>query len=142
MTGGSIVSRNPYWDIVEPLVNEHDGRLVVNGGRAEGSARLAFAQMLLQATYAYAIPAPQTIEWIADFCDDLPIVELGGGRGYWAAQLAHAGLTVDVYDSEPPEKAANASFPEVAGQADVWHPVRGLAKFATRTRTAIVSRCS
>ncbi|MBO2456580.1 hypothetical protein [Actinomadura violacea] len=136
MTGGSAVSPNPYWDIVEPLVNGHDGRHVVNGGREEGSARLAFAQMLLQATYAYAIPAPQTIEWIGDFCDGLPIVELGAGRGYWAAQLAHAGLTVDGYDSEPPDTAANASFPEVVGQADVWHPVADLAEFATRARPA------
>jgi hypothetical protein len=136
MTGGSAVSSNPYWDIVEPLVNEHDGRHVVNGGRVEGSARLAFAQMLLQATYAYAIPAPQTIEWIADFCDGLPIVELGAGRGYWAAQLAHAGMTVDGYDSEPPDTATNASFPEVVGQADVWHPVADLAEFATRARPA------
>ncbi|WP_190868320.1 hypothetical protein [Actinomadura sp. RB99] len=136
MTGGRAVSPNPYWDIVEPLVVEHDGRHVVNGGRTEGSARLAFAQMLLQATYAYAIPAPQTIEWIAEFCEDLPIVELGAGRGYWAAQLAHVGLTVEGYDSEPPDTAANASFPEVVGQVNVWHPVADLAEFATRARSA------
>jgi hypothetical protein len=33
MTGGSAVSSNPYWDIVEPFVSEHEGRRVVNGGR-------------------------------------------------------------------------------------------------------------
>lgn len=136
MTGGSDVSSNPYWDIVEPFVFEHDRRRVVNGGRLEGSARLAFAQMLLQATYAYAIPAPQTIEWMADFCGDLPIVELGAGRGYWAAQLAHSGLTVDAYDSEPPDKTNNTSFPGAAGQADLWHPVGALTEFANRTRPA------
>ncbi|MFD1112762.1 hypothetical protein ACFQ3A_00230 [Sphaerisporangium aureirubrum] len=41
MTDGSAVSPNPYWDISEPLVFEHEGRRVVNGGRAEGSPRLA-----------------------------------------------------------------------------------------------------
>ncbi|TDD89110.1 hypothetical protein E1293_05475 [Actinomadura darangshiensis] len=136
MTAGKTASTNPYWDIVEPLVVEHDGRRLVNGGRAEGSARLAFAQMLLQASYAYAIPSPQTIEWAANFCGNLPIVELGAGRGYWAAQLARAGLTVDAYDSEPPDKALNASFPKVVGQVDVWHPVRNMADFATRARSS------
>jgi hypothetical protein len=136
MTGGRAVSQNPYWGIVEPLVVEQDGRRVVSGGRAEGSARLAFAQMLLQAAYAYAIPAPQTIEWISAFCEGLPIVELGAGRGYWAAQLAQAGLVVDAYDSEPPDNAGNASFPEAAGQVDVWHPVGDMAEFANRARPA------
>ncbi|WP_083982320.1 hypothetical protein [Actinomadura hibisca] len=136
MTGGSAVSSNPYWDIVEPFVAEHDGRRVVSDGEAGMSARLAFAQMLLQATYAYAIPAPQTIEWVADFCADLPIIELGAGRGYWAAQLARSGLTVEAYDSEPPDKARNVSFPGAAGQADIWHPVGGLTEFAARARSA------
>lgn len=132
MTGGSAVSSNPYWDIVEPFVSEYEGRRVVNGGQTEGSARLAYAQMLLQATYAYAIPAPQTIEWICDFCRDLPIVELGAGRGYWANQLSRSGLTVEAYDVAPPDRRENSSFPRAAGQPDVWHPVRDLEEFASR----------
>ncbi|MFI0367561.1 hypothetical protein ACH35V_06750 [Actinomadura sp. 1N219] len=136
VTGGSAVSSNPYWDIVEPFVSEHEGRRVVNGGRPEGSARLAFARMLLQATYAYAVPAPQTIGWMREFCANLPIVELGAGRGYWAAQLANSGLSVEAYDSEPPDKTENISFPRAVGQADIWHPVGELNDFATRARPA------
>ncbi|MEV4457355.1 hypothetical protein [Microbispora sp. NPDC049633] len=136
MTGGSAVSPNPYWDIVEPFVSECEGRRVVNGGRAEGSARLAYAQMILQATYAYAIPSPQTIEWICGFCADLPILELGAGRGYWADQLSRSGLTVEAYDVEPPDKNENSSFPGAAGQADVWYPVGDLNGFASRNQTA------
>ena len=136
MTGGRAVSQNPYWDIVEPFVSERDGRRVVDGGQAEGSARLAFAQMLLQGAYAYAIPAPQTIEWVGSFCEGRPVVELGAGRGYWAAQLAESGLTVDAYDSEPPDKVENASFARVAGQADTWFPVGDLEDFAARARPA------
>lgn len=136
VTGGTTVSPNPYWDIVEPFVFEHGGRRVVNGGRAEGSARLAYAQMLLQATYAYAIPSPQTIEWMRDFCLDLPVVELGAGRGYWASQLSRSGLTVEAFDVEPPDKTKNVSFPGAAGQADVWYPVGDLDGFATRTQVA------
>lgn len=123
MTGGPAASENPYWDIVAPSVHEQDARRVVNGGRSEGSARLAFAEMTLQATYAYAIPSPETIEWVARFCGDRRIVELGAGRGYWAAQMARGGLRVDAYDSEPPDKTQNVSFLQAVGQKDVWYPV-------------------
>lgn len=91
VTGGSAQSANPYWDIVAPSVFEHEGSRVVNGGRPDGSARLAYAQVLLQAIYAYAIPSPETLEWISRFCAGRPVVELGAGRGYWAAQLTLSG---------------------------------------------------
>jgi hypothetical protein len=123
MTGGQAVSANPYWDIVAPLVSEHEGRRVVSGSRREGSARLAFAQVILQAVYAYAIPSPETIGWMSRFCGTRPIVELGAGRGYWARQLSDAGLLVEAYELEPPDKIENVSFPRAKGQVDVWYPV-------------------
>jgi hypothetical protein len=132
MTGDRAVSGNPYWDIVAPSVFERDGRRVVNGGAVQGSARLAYAQTILQAAYAYAIPAPETIEWVARFCAGRPIVELGAGRGYWAAQLSRAGISVDAYDVEPPDKTDNVSFPRVGGQEDVWHYVGDLDEFNIR----------
>ncbi|MFF0452093.1 hypothetical protein [Nocardia africana] len=132
MTGGPSISANPYWDIVGPSVSEHEGRRVVNGGRPQGSARLGFAQTILQATYAYAIPSPETISWVRRFCDGRPIVELGAGRGYWAAQLADAGVNVAAYDSEPPDRTENPSFVRATGQADVWLSVGDLDQFAAR----------
>jgi hypothetical protein len=126
MTGGRSVSANPYWDIVEPSVFAHEGRRVVNGGQPLGSARLAYAQMSLQAAYAYAIPSPETIEWMSDFCGTRSVVEFGAGRGYWAGQLSRAGLAIEAYESEPPDKIENVSFPHANGQADVWHAVCGL----------------
>lgn len=132
MTGGSSECANPYWDIVAPSVFDREGRRLVNGGRTDGSARLAFAEMILQATYAYAIPSPDTIEWISQFCGGRPVVELGAGRGYWAAQLTRAGLVVDAYDSEPPNRAENASFLRASGQMDVWYRVGDLDEFAAR----------
>ncbi|WP_157254952.1 hypothetical protein [Nonomuraea typhae] len=134
LTGGA--SLNPYWDIVEPFVSEREGRRVVDGAHPEGSPRLAYAQMILQAAYAYAIPSPQTVDWICGVCADLPLIELGAGRGYWAAQLSRSGLRVEAYDVEPPDKSKNTSFPGAAGQADVWFPVSNLDAFATRVRTA------
>jgi hypothetical protein len=126
MTGGPATSKNPYWDIVAPSVSSRDGRRVVDGGNPEGSAQLAFAQMILQAAYAYAIPSPETIEWMSGFCAGLPVLEVGAGRGYWAAQLSRAGLVVDAYELEPPDSRDNVSFPQVRGQDDVWHTVRAV----------------
>jgi hypothetical protein len=126
MTGGQSVSANPYWDIVGPSVFEHEGRRVVNGGNPQGSPQLAFAQMTLQAAYAYAVPSPETISWMSQFCGDRSIVELGAGRGYWAGQLSRAGQTVDAYELEPPDKIGNVSFPRAEGQEDVWYSVADL----------------
>jgi hypothetical protein len=126
MTGGKSVSRNPYWDIVAPSISDRGGRRVVDGGSATGSARLAFAEMFLQAAYAYAIPSPETIDWISNFVTDQPVVEMGAGRGYWADQMSHKGITVDAYEIEPPHKTTNASFPHAEGQSSVWYPVKEL----------------
>ncbi|MEY9927985.1 hypothetical protein ABH926_002619 [Catenulispora sp. GP43] len=130
MTGGQSVSANPYWDIVAPSVHERDGRRVVDGGNADGSPRLLFAQMALQAAYAYAIPSPETLKWVSGFCDGRPISELGAGRAYWAGQLSRAGQTISAYELEPPHEAENVSFPHAEGQADVWHRVSGLDGFS------------
>ncbi|WP_067825473.1 hypothetical protein [Nocardia inohanensis] len=132
MTGGTSPTGNPYWDIVGPSVNAQNGRRVVNGGRATGSARLGYAQTILQSVYAYAVPSPQTLNWIADCCAGSPIVELGAGRGYWAAQLAAVGCAIDAYDSEPPGKAENLSFPASVGQRDTWHQVGDLSEYTVR----------
>ncbi|MFE6920362.1 hypothetical protein ACFVAV_04875 [Nocardia sp. NPDC057663] len=128
MTGGA--SANPYWDIVEPLItagpDSRGGRREVNGGSDRGSGRLAYAQMALQAAYAYAIPSPGTLDWIAQVCDGRALTEVGAGRGYWAHQLSGRGLVVSAYDSAPPDSVENSSFPSSPGQPSVWHPVAGL----------------
>lgn len=138
MTGGRPASANPYWDIVAPSVFEHEGRRVVTGGRSEASARLAFAQLTLQAAYAYAIPSPETIAWMCDFCGSRQLVEIGAGRGYWADQLSRAGVSVEAYELEPPSEAENLSFPRAEGQADVWHAVCGLDQLRLERRSDCV----
>lgn len=63
LTGGA--SENPYWDIVAPAVRPSADHLrEVNGGSATPSSRLRYAQGMLQAAYAYAIPSPETTDWI------------------------------------------------------------------------------
>jgi hypothetical protein len=129
MTCARADSPNPYWDIVSPFVSDRDGRRVVDGGNMDGSPRLAFAQMLLQGVYTYALPSPETLEWVAAFCGGRKVVELGAGRGYWAAQMTRAGVEVEAYDIEPPDSTENVSFPRNAGQEDIWHPVGDLGQF-------------
>lgn len=126
MTGGDSVSLNPYWDIVSPMVFEESGRRVVNGGRPGGSGRLAYAETVLQSTYAYAIPSPETLDWVAEFSADRQVIEVGAGRGYWAALLSRSGIEIDAYDIAPPANADNPSFARAPGQKDSWHPVNAM----------------
>lgn len=137
MTGDD--SQNPYWDIVAALVSagpaERDNRREVNGGKPNGSARLAFAQTILQAAYAYAIPSPETLQWVVSLCNGRGLLETGAGRGYWAHLLQQHGLDVLAFDSEPPDSTPNVSFPETSGQRSVWHPVGSLADLE-RTHSA------
>ncbi|MBO0884397.1 MAG: hypothetical protein J2P17_29515 [Mycobacterium sp.] len=132
LTSAESSSGNPYWEIVRPSVSVRNGRRVVDGGNPDGSARLAFAGMMLQAIYAYAIPSPETIAWVSEFCEGRPLLEMGAGRGYWAAQLAAAGMVITAYDSEPPDQTENVSFPSASGQVDTWHPVQDRRHFDRR----------
>lgn len=138
MTGGMAVSANPYWEIVAPSVSVRNGRRVVDGGAADGSAQLAYAQLILQSAYSYAIPSPETLAWVSGFCDGRPVVEVGAGRGYWAAQLSGAGLAVDAFELEPPDRVENVSFPRATGQADVWHFVDALEGLRIASRSGCV----
>jgi len=129
LTGGATESANPYWEIVGPAVGIQGERRVVNGGCSRGSTRLAFAQTILQSVYAYAVPAPRTLDWVAELSTRRTVFELGAGRGYWAKVLADRGVAVRAFDSEPPDTTTNASFPGAIGQRDVWFQVDGSAEF-------------
>lgn len=132
MTADRAGRPNPYWDIVAPAVHSRDGRRILDGGHEKGSSRLAYAQIILQAAYAYAVPSPETIAWVTQFCGGRSLVELGAGRGYWAAQLDRADVKIEAFDSEPPDQIDNVSFRKANGQADVWHPVGDLAALKAR----------
>lgn len=134
MTGGDSHRGNPYWAIVAESVTEYEGRRVVNGGSPNGSARLGYAQTILQAAYAYAIPSPETLHWVATMTQGRRLVEIGAGRGYWAHQLDRLGVEITAYDSRPPDGTENTWFPSVAGQAATWYPVGGLRELADARR--------
>ncbi|SNY89159.1 hypothetical protein SAMN04244553_6162 [Nocardia amikacinitolerans] len=136
MTGGE--SDNPYWDIVAPSaglpIAAQSGRRV-DGGRPSGSARLGFAQTVLQEAYAYAIPSPETLAWVDRVRDSRGLLEVGAGRGYWAGQLRRLGVDVLAYDSEPPDQVDNVSF---RGGA-VWGHVGDLDELAAARAEGVES---
>jgi hypothetical protein len=133
MTGGAGgASENPYWDIVAPAVAPSpDHQREVNAGSTTPSARLRFAQGLLQGAYAYAIPSLETLQWVVRAAGSRPIVEIGAGRGYWASQLSRAGATVSAYDIHPPDRPTTNTWFHSPGTASaVFHPVGGLRDLA------------
>ncbi|MGW5440837.1 hypothetical protein [Nocardia asteroides] len=136
LTGGESESGNPYWEVVAPAVlSDSSGRRVV--GTAAG-ARMAYAETVLQSAYAYAIPSPETLAWMCEFSGGRTILELGAGRGYWAAQLARLGAPVAAFDSEPPQVMNNPSFPQVKGQQAAWYAVEDLIEYSAVPRAGSV----
>lgn len=53
------------------------------------------------ARWAWAVPAPQSIQFIVDALDGRPLVEVGAGNGYWAWMLDQMGVNVIAYDRAP-----------------------------------------
>lgn len=114
---------NPYWKVVSPLVNSRGGNLTIDAGSANGSPRLAFAQMILQEIYAYAVPSPMTLEWIKREVGNRKVIEIGAGRGYWANEMFKLGIKITAYDIKPPDQSLNESFSTSSSQTSVWHKV-------------------
>lgn len=83
--------------------------------------------------YAWAIPNDQAIETLRAHS---PLVEIGAGRGYWAALAAAAGADILAFDPHPPVKAGvnrwhrqpGLFFEVQAGDSEVvrMHPDRTL----------------
>ena len=100
------VGDNPYWDIVRrlPLDPFEWGSEIrvegyLNDPRTRG--RYVASRLQLVKAYAWSIPAPNDIAWIAGLVAGRGVLEIGAGTGYWAWQLAQAGVDVRAYDKAP-----------------------------------------
>ncbi|MDN3354312.1 hypothetical protein [Actinomadura sp. DC4] len=92
---------NPYWELVRQLPAVLDA-----GIRPDGFAReLPVGHHTLTKRYAWAIPSPGDIGWLAQIVGDRGLVEIGAGSGYWAWQARQAGIDVIAY--EPADAATN-----------------------------------
>jgi hypothetical protein len=141
MTAGTSVE-DPYWEIVEPLVKTQEGRRVL---APAGGSRLAYAQTVLQQAYAYAVPSPETVNWVREFAADRRLVEPGAGRGYWASRLHSAGVDVLAFDSQPPGYEANPSFPNAGTKSpSTWYEVQcaeSLLEVASDNSNSVLFLC-
>lgn len=72
--------------------------------------RTKLARRRLRRRYAYAIPTPEALEALLGL--GRPVIEIGAGKGYWAALLRERGLDVVASDRLPA-----ASNPWVTGSA-------------------------
>jgi hypothetical protein len=115
--------RNPYWEIVRQI--PLDSFRSEFGGRPEPDAyyfdlrdpmRLMTDRFSLCGAFSWSIPSPGDIAWITERLGGRGIVEPGAGGGYWAWQLAQAGVNVVAYEPEHPDDNKFVS-------GEPWYPV-------------------
>jgi hypothetical protein len=122
-------AENPLWEIVRLMPARPywgpGGRLEPDGYWATSldvdSMRRAHAAGLgrseLCARYSWSIPSPGDVAWLVQLLAGRAVVEIGAGSGYWAWQLAQAGIDVAAYDPHPPGPENNFN------QHRLYHPV-------------------
>ncbi len=95
---------NPYWEIVRqfPSVRDPGAGLSPDGFTRE----LPVGHHLLAKRYAWAIPSPGDLAWLARTLGGRGLAEVGAGSGYWSWQARQARIDVVAY--EPADPAANA----------------------------------
>ena len=111
---------NPFWRIIREVpLDGWDREPEAHFYRIAGTMppRLLVDRDDLAGTYSWAICTPGDVGWMRDRLDGRKVVEVGAGTGYWAWQLAQAGVDVAAYDPQTP-----AENYQVAG-AEPWHPV-------------------
>lgn len=104
------VGVNPYWDIVRELplagmpVSPLLGFSEVEIERFPRDLPPGADREVLVRAYAWSIPSPRDIACLATAAQGRDVVEIGAGTGYWAWQLAQAGVRVWAYDRHPEGK--------------------------------------
>lgn len=123
--------QNPYWEVMRRMPWSPD---LWRGNTAFPYATgLEVSRHDMVSTYAWSIPSPGDIAWVAGVLDGRSVVEVGAGTGYWAWQLSQAGVDVAAYD--PLEPGENHFFQPVEpyvpllrddASASAKHPDRAL----------------
>lgn len=130
---------NPYWEIVrqipvDGISHHYDGAYQPDSyffTPAE-PMRTLIDRHALCGTFAWSIPSPGDIAWITQRLGGRGVVEPGAGGGYWAWQLAQAGVDVVAYEPNAPEANRFVSgepwFPVLMADHDAVkrHPDRSL----------------
>lgn len=98
---------NPLWEIVRHTPGT---RMWRRGERIEPDGfhsvmQAGFEQLgrsALCVRFSWSIPSPGDMTWLAKLLDGRGIVEIGAGSGYWAWQMAQAGIDVLAFDPHRP----------------------------------------
>jgi hypothetical protein len=115
-------TENPYWEVVKTIP---DGGMSFDSNGWSPSAFGAVWQdggyvirddlpsrETLVREYAWAIPSPDTLEWIVEQLNGRGVVEVGAGTGYWAWQLSQLGVDIVAFDTQPPDVIPNGYHTE------------------------------
>ena len=121
---------NPYWDIIaalppDPVLGAYHQPGFLGGPRPfDPEHPEAPHRWSLAPVYAWAIPSPTDLEFIADVLAGRPLLDLGAGTGYWAHLLDAVGIDVLAVDRDPPHLAENTWHHGADGApAPTYHPV-------------------
>lgn len=87
----------------------------------ERNARMQNVRRELVKKYSFAIPNDQAIETI---CSYGPILEIGGGTGYWASLVRENAGDIVVYDIRPPASERSTGANRFHGNEGCWTEVR------------------
>jgi hypothetical protein len=99
--------RNPYWDMIRQFPLEHWNdwgagqpvQIVPDPGLRCQPLRMPIVTRFdLARQYAWGIPTPGDLQWIARCLNGRPVVEVGAGTGYWASQLSQHDVDVVAFD--------------------------------------------
>lgn len=104
--------QNPLWEIVRLIPAEDswharaqaepDGHWVHLGAGMSRAYAAGLDRFSLCARYAWSIPSPGDMRWLAQMLGGRGVVEIGAGSGYWAWQIAQSGIDVVAYDLHGP----------------------------------------
>ncbi len=99
---------NPYWDAIKVLLGEEDwsGHWEPSQFLFSPEGQVKETRRALVVEYAWAIPDPATLRFIAEHAGSR-IVEMGAGTGYWSWMLAQLGGDILAFDAHPPHCAKN-----------------------------------
>lgn len=121
---------NPYWDILRTVPGDAIHWKYGHRWAPDSTALLLSERRLsrhdLCGKYAWAIPDPAALAFVAEHCSPRAI-EIGAGTGYWAWQLSQLGVDIVVYDKAPPQLVTS----------NHWHSPRDdkRGKLSGETRT-------
>ena len=100
---------NPFWEIVrwmpaEKWMGGWSPKPLIMLGDVEtmlAMMRRGLTMDALQRRFAWAIPSPTDLSWMAGLLAGRGVVEIGAGTGYWAWMLEQVGVKVAAYDLHP-----------------------------------------